>query len=541
MLTELKNLIDNFEIISFDMYDTLLFRPFMKPEDVFAYLGRLKNNKEFYTKRLSAETKARKNICNNEIQEITFNEIYNHIDDKFKNFKELEENFEAQILRPNLKMLDVYKYALSKNKKIIITSDMYFEEEFLSNILAKNGFIGFSKLYVSSKYRKAKWSGELYKIICDDLNVKPDKILHIGDNKNSDIKKASEIGINTYYFEQIKEQFIKNIENKRLVSFYNNNKNNVFTSMLLGLRIINWYNKQNDNYWQTFGYNYGGILVLAFIQAVISISKIRNISDIFFVARDGFVLNEIFKSMFDNCTKATKPHYIYASRKLRSLCINDDYKNCKYNRDSDKEYQKYINSINLQGNNILIVDTCALNYSAQTLLEKYLPDKTVIAVYLAACKNYTYNYINLFTKEFENPGFNWNIIELLLTSNEPQIVDIKNLNPVYLDNNNDNYPYELKRIESFNKTFEGEKAFVKDYLEIFKNYECDIDFKIIIEYFKNYYENLSAEDKNALRQIFHPADPEQKEYVPLYKEEINPLIAKLKANMQKSKEALNAK
>ena len=51
IINKLKNLIDNHDVISFDIFDTLLLRPFLLPTDLFAYLGQQENVPEFCTIR----------------------------------------------------------------------------------------------------------------------------------------------------------------------------------------------------------------------------------------------------------------------------------------------------------------------------------------------------------------------------------------------------------------------------------------------------------------------------------------------------------
>lgn len=51
MLDQLKSLIQSHDIISFDLFDTLLLRPYIIPTDVFLHIGRIINKKEFFNER----------------------------------------------------------------------------------------------------------------------------------------------------------------------------------------------------------------------------------------------------------------------------------------------------------------------------------------------------------------------------------------------------------------------------------------------------------------------------------------------------------
>ena len=348
MRDNLKQLIDKNEVISFDIFDTLLFRPFVEPSDVAKYISQLQLEDDFKLNRTFAEVKARIKYCKGDVEDVTYEQIYEFIGNKYKSFYEVERNFEKEILVPNKNMLEVFNYALSKNKTVIITSDMYYSADFLNDVLTEKGFKGYKKIYVSSEYKKTKGSGNLYKIILKDLNISPDKMLHIGDNYEADILKAKELGINTFYFEKIKEQFIKDEKNKFLTDFYNEYKNTINTtaSLILGLRIIDWFYNPKREFWENIGYQYGGVIIYSIIQAVIEIIKCKHITDVFFIARDGYPLKKAFDVL--NTTNA-KGHYVYANRNIKYQCVNDEYSNGQYSKESDKEYENYINSLNLRG------------------------------------------------------------------------------------------------------------------------------------------------------------------------------------------------
>lgn len=73
------------------------------------------------------------------------------------------------------------------------TDLFYLLEEFANEILGITDKMRFKKM--SSEARITKWSGKLFKRISEDFKVKPCKILHIGDNKESDILSAQNCGL----------------------------------------------------------------------------------------------------------------------------------------------------------------------------------------------------------------------------------------------------------------------------------------------------------------------------------------------------------
>ena len=194
-----KKEIDKFEIISFDIFDTLVKRKVSFPQDVFPIVEQRYNEYAevgmfgYKEQRIIAEQHARKK-CDQE--EITLDEIYEMIslsEEKKSELKKIEKQIEEEVCYPNGSLFNLYKYALEKNKQIIITSDMYLPEKTITRILAKCGYIGYKKIYLSSTYKKTKHSGSIFDEIKKEYRSK--SILHIGDNVKSDYAIPKKKGI----------------------------------------------------------------------------------------------------------------------------------------------------------------------------------------------------------------------------------------------------------------------------------------------------------------------------------------------------------
>lgn len=194
------------DIISFDIFDTLLVRPYAKPTDLFRHMEKLYKIKGFYKNRIRAEESSRyKHI---DFEDITLEQIYEEIEDKYKPFKEKEMELEEKILTVHKENKKLYDYALNIGKKIIIASDMYLPKDFIEKILIKNGYTNYHKIYLSSDLKLSKASGNLYKYIIDDLNIKPSSMLHIGDNQIPIF-----FAINNNYVAQLTVTIISILEN----------------------------------------------------------------------------------------------------------------------------------------------------------------------------------------------------------------------------------------------------------------------------------------------------------------------------------------
>ena len=207
LLSRIKEEIKKSKIISFDIFDTLLLRPYVCPTDVFLHIEKIYKRPFFRVLRQEAEHNARRQAAG--VEDISFDDIYEQIDEVFKPLQKTELEFEEMVLRANPELKQVYDYAREQNKQIIIASDMYLPDDFLAKVLRKNGFDGFDRLYVSGNIGKTKGSGNLYRrILADFPEVSARDILHIGDNKKADCKVPQSLGIRTVYYQQLIKRYI---------------------------------------------------------------------------------------------------------------------------------------------------------------------------------------------------------------------------------------------------------------------------------------------------------------------------------------------
>lgn len=196
-------MVEKFEYVSFDLFDTLIFRTVQSPQDVFRVVPILYNERnavekvdehKFYIDRIFAEYKARKKT---EKEEVTLDEIYSYLEypaSLKKILKEIEIEFEVKNCIRNEAIVPLQQECLKLEKKVIITTDMYLPRNCIVEILKKIN-ISYEKLYISAEVGLTKLSGHLYDYILHDLNIDNTKIIHIGDNLITDISKAKSRGI----------------------------------------------------------------------------------------------------------------------------------------------------------------------------------------------------------------------------------------------------------------------------------------------------------------------------------------------------------
>lgn len=312
-MLELYKKIDSAEYVSFDIFDTLLKRDVPKPTDVFKIVERKSNEKGFYEKRKKAEVLARTKSNN---KEITLDDIYACYDgDRIDVLMVNEINTEIELSFINKEIQSIFQYAM-KNSKIILISDMYLSRDVIEQLLKKNGISGFSALYISNECGMSKAEGSLFEYVCDDLQVAPQKVMHIGNSFKADYLSAKKRGISSCKIPTYRRRLQRNYTSKA-AKF----DNKVFDAFL------NNHVDVDDTYNQ-FGYEVFGPLLYGFVRWLYTEAMKEGIKQIMFLARDGFVMKKLYDSL--GYDKNIPSLYIEVSR--RSLRVPQLAKNSKFEK-----------------------------------------------------------------------------------------------------------------------------------------------------------------------------------------------------------------
>ena len=150
---------DKYNVIFFDVFDTLIKRKVNSPTDVF-------------------------DIVENSIY-VQLEYITKETHEKVENIKNIEIETEMDVCYPDIEMFDLYQAEIEKGKHVFIVTDMYLSGKVIGKLLEKNGYGNYEGVYVSCEARASKRVGTIFPIILSELNVKGN-IIHIGDNPLSD-------------------------------------------------------------------------------------------------------------------------------------------------------------------------------------------------------------------------------------------------------------------------------------------------------------------------------------------------------------------
>lgn len=310
--------IDKAKIICFDVWDTLLLRPYVQPTDVFSHMQYHFRVDGFDMMRRQAKHDARAN--HPEWADITLDEIYRFMPASLADFKQKEMDFEAQTIIANPDMLEVWQYVQKAGKPIYVLTDMYLPMSWFDENLKRLGFSGYKRLFLSSEFydgkMRPKHNGMMYRYVVQQEGFNPSDALMIGDNYRSDVKKAMEAGFKAIFYPRRVEIFLN--KNPRLRDFYHRNSRSLFASICCGLFAIR---EPFKDFWQEAGFMFGGPIAYSFMTWLNSKIAESGEENLLFIARDGYSFKRVFDAIK---TTDIKTHYVYANRK-QSLLMTLDY------------------------------------------------------------------------------------------------------------------------------------------------------------------------------------------------------------------------
>ena len=312
---EMASRLMEYDVISFDIFDTLIFRPFSRPTDLFFLLSEKLNYLDLERIRQEMERKARERRRKEEgHEEVTLKEIWEVMERECGIDKETGMKFEIEtetaVCFANPYMLEVFRYLKGSDlkgsgKKIIAVSDMYLPSEVIRQIVEGCGYEGIGGYYVSCEYGASKSDGRLYRLVMERMG-KQKRYVHVGDNLNSDITRAKKSGWHGEYYRNVNEAGAPyRAEDMSIIT------GSVYWG-IVNAHIHNGLREYSREY--ELGYIYGGIFVLGYCQFIHEYVRTHDIDKILFLSRDGDILHQVYTMLYPEDSGEGKTEYVYWSR-----------------------------------------------------------------------------------------------------------------------------------------------------------------------------------------------------------------------------------
>jgi predicted HAD superfamily hydrolase len=326
------------EVVSFDLFDTLLIRRIHNPDlvklPVARYIAELaeqhgrhwhwykvQKQRDDIERRHRAETGAKfvdheacyPRFMGELLQQIFENAYDDALLEKITNYELAMEN---SMLVPRQMLVDWIKDLARAGKRIFVISDMYLPSTHLRQLVKHAGLDeSIEEVISSADTFLAKASGKAYSMIAGKFSLSPGDWLHVGDNPISDGLRAGEAGIEAMIIHDPREDQRRSIV-KRYYNYSDGRpfwRGRILQQLMAPLEAEN----QHDSVLYSEGYNFLGPLIGIFIQQVAQFCRDNNITKVFFLSREGWT----FKRFWEKAIPRLQPvgelpevEYLYVSR-----------------------------------------------------------------------------------------------------------------------------------------------------------------------------------------------------------------------------------
>lgn len=314
---------DYYDVISFDLFDTLIARKCLLPEYVFTLVEQRARAEgivlavDFTVRRQAAE----KALYHGGCPWYQLDDIYRWIGSDCQlnpniasRLQQLEQETELEVAIPRPDMVSAYQRLLKCGKHVIITSDMYLTSGQLKPILEKCGLSN-AELYVSCEQKSSKHQGTLFQTLQNRFPGQ--KILHIGDNPCCDAERAREYGLGSILIPSAN----KWMENLQLPG-----KLNPYMCTLFAQRCFSSaFPVENSGRHilitspEDVGYLFFGPLAVGYLAWLVMELPAHQIDRFLFISRDGYLFQKLYKKILPLYGNLPKSDYFLTSRRCAAV------------------------------------------------------------------------------------------------------------------------------------------------------------------------------------------------------------------------------
>lgn len=327
---DLKTRIRANDVISFDIFDTLLTRTVLTPDALQQFTGWLLGQRNpalesFFAVRKQSEELARKR--RNYEGDVNLDEIYRTFpntaawdEDTIASAKQLEIELENRAFCVRKDVVEALSYARSVGKRVVAVSDTYFSRTFIESLLRSFGLLEFfDEIYLSSECGKRKDRGDMWDFLLSAEQLNSRRMLHIGDNEHSDAQLPGDRRIETFHVMSpatLMAQSGFEIPAKRTWT----------TDIALGPVAARFFNSPflpNRSFRpfavstpHEFGYLVFGPLLFGFFSWLLTHPALKVLDRLYFLSREGYFLHRLYKKLQQlPGIEAPPASYLYASRR----------------------------------------------------------------------------------------------------------------------------------------------------------------------------------------------------------------------------------
>lgn len=321
-------------VFIFDIFDTLLARPFCDPEHVKRVVAARAGaaGADYLRLRPEAEAMARSKAG----RDVSLEEIYRHLramagwdEPHAAAIMSLEREVEVQAVSPREDGVFLFNQALVRGRRIVLASDMYLDHATIESMLQRHGIAGWNALYVSSEIGLRKDTGKLFERILADEGLSPRSVLVVGDNERSDLQIPGDMGAKVIHLMRHPD-LAQSLPRLSALMGRAELRSDLGWSVSMGLITRRFFSPvfyddldpsalfgRNDAF--AIGYGVLGPLVLSFVQWLIREAKRAGHQRLWFLAREGQLIHDVYRVYAAIADGAPEPVYLRLSRRAVSV------------------------------------------------------------------------------------------------------------------------------------------------------------------------------------------------------------------------------
>ncbi len=282
-----------YDLISFDVFDTLLCRQAGAAGNVFLMLEKENGIPDFAAARQAAERQARQESADGET---TLRQIYDRmarngtVSDP-RSAMEAEWRMEKSLIAPHPRMLPLVKALAERGKRIIAVSDMYLSAAQIEELLTAAGYPKLHRVFVSCEEGAGKAGGKLYRRVQERLEgCGSARVLHMGDNEEADGACAAGAGWDTAL---LRNPALLPWEYFAVTPY----GGDMIASALRWRVRYGGAGEDKSAAWE-IGYTVAGPLTMGYCQWIRRMAAEKGWGKLLFCARDGWIMREVYSRYF---------------------------------------------------------------------------------------------------------------------------------------------------------------------------------------------------------------------------------------------------
>jgi len=295
----------NYNVISFDIFDTLITRTIFEPDDVFKLMGNVIKHKfnidvDFLKIRKEAEAAATAKYGPMTTIDKIYVEVANNkqLGNVAQDIKKLEIDMETAMCIPKKDMVEVYNQLKAMDKTVILVSDMYLNRVQVVGLLHKCGISYYDELLISCEVGARKDDGTMWDMLMSKYDMQ--SFIHVGDNFRSDSQIPMEkcisnhVILNTNALLELSEfPYFKTMAHKNL-------QNSLMIGQALAGGIFNTpfaYEENGQLHFKNiydFGYTVIGPLLTSFVEWIVTENR-KSHERLLLLSREGYMLEQLIR------------------------------------------------------------------------------------------------------------------------------------------------------------------------------------------------------------------------------------------------------